>query len=129
MKKEIKNNKIIESAKSGTKKSIKMVHTATSGLYKKSPKIFLGALVILLAVGGYMYFKKSEAKKETHIVARGSLEEAVSVTGKIKASTDADLSKKAKRSTLDKLLPCYREEPTMGRCSKLELEFRRLWRS
>lgn len=92
MKKEIQKNKIIENTKVGAKRSIEIVKTTTRGAYKKSPKIFLGVLALLVAGAGYTYFKKSEIKKETLIVARGSLEEAVSVTGKIKASVDADLS-------------------------------------
>lgn len=87
------NTKIdTKKATEGTKAAISLVRTKTKGLYSKSPKVFLGVLAVLLAGGAYTYFKSTEVKKETYVVAKGSIEEAVSVTGKIKASTDADLS-------------------------------------
>ena len=75
-----------------SKNSIKMIHTSAAGVYKSSPKVVLGVLALLIAGGSYTYFKSTETKSESYIVARGPLEEAVSVTGKIKASTDAELS-------------------------------------
>lgn len=74
------------------KNTIKMVNVKTTSLYKKSPKIFIGVLLLLIGGGAFVYFKGTEAKAETYIVARGQIEEAVSVTGKIKASVDASLS-------------------------------------
>ncbi len=88
MKNKIDTKKIGEASK----KSIQMIHVKTKGLYTSSPKIFLGVLALLIAGGSYAYFKQNETKSESYIVARGPLEEAVSVTGKIKASTDAELS-------------------------------------
>lgn len=88
MKKVVDTKKITDSSKAG----LKMIKTKTGSIYSKSPKILIGILILLLLGGGYAYFKKNESKKESLIVSRGALEEAVSVTGKIKASTDADLS-------------------------------------
>lgn len=88
MKTKIDSKKITGAAKG----AIKMVRTRTTALYNKSPILFIVIVLLLIGGGAYAYSKSSAAKSESYIVARGSLEEAVSVTGKIKASTDADLS-------------------------------------
>jgi HlyD family secretion protein len=88
MKKNIDTQKIT----SLPKNTIKMVHSTSKKVYAYSPKLVWGVLALVTLGGAYTYFKTTETKSESYIVARGSLEEAVSVTGKIKASTDAELS-------------------------------------
>jgi HlyD family secretion protein len=76
-----------------SKEAIKKMGTVTKSVYKKKPKLFIVGLLVLAGVGYFMYTKiKDVESKETYVLARGQIEEAVSVTGKIKASTDADLS-------------------------------------
>ncbi len=88
MSKQNKTKQVIELSK----KTIVGVTKSTRSVYKKYTKIVwvLGAL--LIGGGAFAYFKQTEVKQENYIVARGAIEEAVQVTGKIKASTDADLS-------------------------------------
>jgi multidrug efflux pump subunit AcrA (membrane-fusion protein) len=88
--------KIIQHAQSVLDTSKAQVHkmgTTTKKIYKKKPKLFIVGLLVLAGAGYFMYTKiKDVESKETYVLARGQIEEAVQVTGKIKASTDADLS-------------------------------------
>lgn len=86
------NKKITEKFKGAGKTAAINTKLYSAKMYKKSPALVW--VVLLLAIGGgaFAYLKNNETKKETHLVSRGPIEEVVKVTGKIKASTDADLS-------------------------------------
>lgn len=68
------------------------IQKVAHNVYKKYTVPFWILLALVAGTAFFFYNKQGEAKQETTRIERGSIEEAVSVTGKIKASTDADLS-------------------------------------
>jgi HlyD family secretion protein len=81
-----------EAATSGLRGSAADIQKGAHKIYKKYTKLVWVLLVAAIGAGIFFYTKQAEVKQETSVVGRGIIEEAVSVTGKIKASTDADLS-------------------------------------